>query len=172
VPWSFRLLSLFPARRLGRKAKSGIRASSFGNQAKVTQQQAACRREASAATADASGDWLSSLLLQRFVAFARHRLESIEIEYLDCTTAVTEGPTSLYFNRHFSHRCSSNAEHFRKKFLRQVKSVALGAVARLQEPSAEPLFHTVQSVAGSGDTRLLQKHLVVADAQIGNRLAQ
>jgi hypothetical protein len=42
----------------------------------------------------------------------------------------------------------------------------------LQEPSAEPLFHTVQSVAGSGDTRLLQKHLVVADAQIGNRLAQ
>ena len=46
------------------------------------------------------------------------------------------------------HRLAAHAEHLRHELLRQRKRVGPCPVVRHQQPSAQPLFHRVQGVAG------------------------
>jgi hypothetical protein len=100
------------------------------------------------------------------VALARNGFERVKIEYLDDPPAIADCSTGLNFDRHFGYGRSSNAKHLRKKFLREQDGIAFGAVAGLQEPSAEPLFNSVEGITSGADPGLLQKRLIVSNAQI------
>src|ERR1700704_6495125 len=91
---------------------------------------------------------MAVLFLQRLVTLARHRLQGIQIKDLDDAARVADGAGGLYFARHLGDRGAPNAEHFREEFLSEIDGLALGAVAGLKQPTAEPRLDVVQRIAG------------------------
>ena len=111
------------------------------------------------------------MLPQGLIAFAGQSFERIEIDDLDYATRIADCPGCLYFTGYLGDRRAPDAEHLGKKFLRQQDGVALGAVARLQQPPAEPCLDMMQRVTGGGDPRLREKNLVVVEAEVADRFA-
>src|SRR3977135_546912 len=110
-------------------------------------------------------------LPQGLIAFAGHSLDRFEINDLDDATGIADCTCRLYFIGRLGDRRAPNAEHLGGKFLREHDRVALGSVARLQQPSAEPRLDPMQGITRCADPRLGEQLLVIAYTEIGNGFA-
>ena len=58
------------------------------------------------------------MLDQRLIAFARHSLQRVAVQYFNDASRVGDDALILYLAGHFCHRCPSHSQHIGKQFLR------------------------------------------------------
>ena len=88
---------------------------------------------------------------------------------LDASVAARDQPLALERPQHDRDSRAMHAKHHRKKFLFEREGVVVNAIARLQQPSAAPLGHVVQRVAGGALHDLQQIRLSIDADDIAKR---
>jgi hypothetical protein len=99
------------------------------------------------------------------VAFTGVRLEAAAVENADSATAIMDQAGVLQVSGSYRHTLSSSAKHICYKLLGHQEIRAVFPVVTQQQPSAEPLFHRMQSVANGGLGNLRDQGLYVSQKQ-------
>jgi hypothetical protein len=81
------------------------------------------------------------------VTLACFVFETIAIDDVDLAAPITDQALRLKLTGYQCHRASLHAEHFGKKFVCQRQHVAVGAISRLQQPTAKTLLDMMECVA-------------------------
>ena len=100
--------------------------------------------------------------VERVVARARYRLESLAIEHREHAVAVADQPLRLQPARGLGHARSPHAQHVREKLVGQAEGVAESAIVRHQEPAREARVQRMKSAAGSGLRDLRRKDIEIS----------
>ncbi len=107
-----------------------------------------------------------NLVFDKAVALADVRLEPIAIENGDTTTTVTNQPGILQVPCGYRHALTASTDHIRDEFLGHEQIGAIFPVVTHEQPTAEPLFHGMQTVTRSGLRNLCEVRLCVAQKQM------
>src|SRR5258705_10601688 len=96
-----------------------------------------------------SRGWKAGKLAYGLQAFATRLLEAGQIDQLDLASRVLDDSIAFKHAECQRHGRAMRTKHLPKKFVRQGQAVCLNAVAYGKQPSRQPLFESMESVARS-----------------------
>jgi hypothetical protein len=102
------------------------------------------------------------MIVDRGIAFAAGILERFQIDDMDASTAVSDEAGFLQLAGDNGDAAALHTQPLSHKILRQGQCIALQQISGSQQPSAQPFFQLMQSVAGSNLLNLGGDRLLMA----------